>query len=85
MNGYRDYGDRALDVVTFIDRAQGLGFTLRDVAAHLRSPEGNERKARVQASLEAKLIELDLHIEQVLARRATVVELIKAVRSARAD
>jgi MerR family copper efflux transcriptional regulator len=51
-NGYRDYNDHALEVVRFTTRAQSLGFTLRDVAAHLRSPEGNGRKARLQARLE---------------------------------
>ena len=83
-NGYRDYGDHALAVVTFIDRARSLGFTLRDVATHLRSPAGDERKARLQASLEAKLVELDVHIEQALARRTMIVDLIEEVRNARA-
>ena len=83
-NGYRDFGNRALDVVTFIDRAQDLGFALSDVAAHLRSPKGNERKARVLTRLEAKLVELDLHIKQVLARRAMVADLIEELKSARA-
>ena len=83
-NGYRDYGDYALEVVRFIDRAQNLGFTLRDVAIHLRSPEGDGRKARLQARLEAKLAEMDFHMEQVRVRRATILDLIEEVRAARA-
>jgi DNA-binding transcriptional MerR regulator len=73
-----------LEVVRFTTRAQSLGFTLRDVAAHLRSPEDGGRKARLQAQLEAKLVELDAHIEQARARRMMVLKLIEEVREARA-
>ena len=83
-NGYRDYGRDALQVVTFIDRAQSLGFTLREVATHLRSPKGDGRKARLEKRLEAKLAELDAHLEQVRARRATILEAIAEVRRVRA-
>ena len=83
-NGYRDYGDDALQVVNFVDRAQSLGFTLREVGAHLRSPKGDGRKARLQERLEAKLAELDAHLEQVRARRATILRLIAEVRRVRA-
>ena len=81
-NGYRDYDDHALRVVTFVDRARSLGFTLREVAAHLQSPEGDGRKARLQAGLEAKLIELDALQEAVRARRGTIVALIAELRDA---
>ena len=83
-NGYRDYGDHASEVVRFTTRAQSLGFTLRDVAAHLRSPENGGRKARLQAQLKAKLVELDAHTEQARARRRMVLKLIGEVREARA-
>jgi MerR family copper efflux transcriptional regulator len=83
-NGYRDYGERDLEVVLFIDRAQGLGFTLREVATHLSSPQGDARKARLQARLEEKLAELDAHLEQVRARRAVILVLIDEVRDIRA-
>src|SRR6202789_1395056 len=68
-NGYRDYDRQAVEVVKFVDRARTLGFVLRKVATRLRSPQGEERKARLQAQLEAKLSELDAHMEQVRARR----------------
>jgi DNA-binding transcriptional MerR regulator len=73
-----------LEVVRLTTRAQSLGFTLRDVAAHLRSPEYGGRKARLQAQLEAKLMGLDAHIEQARARRVMVLKLIEEVREARA-
>ncbi len=79
-NGHRDYGDRALQVVNFIGRARSLGFTLRDVAEHLNSPEGSGRKARLHARLEAKLVELDAQMDEVRARRATISVIIEEVR-----
>ena len=84
QNGYRDYGDRDFEVIKFIDRAQSLGFTLKDVATHLSLPEGDGRKARLQARLEEKLAELDVHLEQVRARRAVLLHLIDEVRATRA-
>jgi DNA-binding transcriptional MerR regulator len=82
-NGYRDYDRQAVEVVKFINRARTLGFALREVATHLRSPQGEKRKARLQAQLEAKLSELDAHMEQVRARRAMISDLVEEVRKAR--
>lgn len=83
-NGYRDYDLRAVEIVKFIDRARSLGFGLREVAMHLRSPQGEKRKARLQAQLEAKLSELDARMKEVRARRAVISDLIEEVRKARA-
>jgi MerR family transcriptional regulator, copper efflux regulator len=82
-NGYRDYDRRAVEVVKFITRAGSLGFGLREVAMHLRSPRGEERKARLQAQLEAKLSQLDAHMKEVRARREIIADLIEEVRKAR--
>jgi DNA-binding transcriptional MerR regulator len=82
-NGYRDYDRHAVEIVKFIDRARNLGFGLREVAAHLRLPRGEERKARLQAQLEAKLSELDAHVAQVRARRAMISDLVEEVRKSR--
>ncbi len=83
-NGYRDYGEGDVTVAQFIERAQGLGFTLREVAKHLGSPQGDARKARLQVLLEKKLAEVDLHLEQARTRRAVILDLIDEVRSSRA-
>jgi MerR family transcriptional regulator, copper efflux regulator len=82
-NGYRDYDGHAVAVVKFIGRARSLGFRLSEVATHLRSPRGEGRKAWLQAQLEAKLAELDAHIEEVRARRAVIAGLVEEVREAR--
>ena len=83
-NGYRDYGDHALRVVHFIQRAQSFGFSLSEVAVHLRAPDDEGRKARLQARLELKLADLDAHVKDVKARRAIISNLIKEIRTARA-
>ena len=82
-NGYRDYDERALLAVRFIDRAQSLGFTLAEVARHLHLPQGVDRKAALQGRLEAKLVEIDAHILAAQERRAVIVDLIEEVRSLR--
>jgi hypothetical protein len=51
---------------------------------HLRAPQGEARKARLQAQLEAKLSELDAHMKDVRARRALISDLIEEIRKARA-
>ncbi len=79
-NGYRDYDERALEILRFVHRARSLGFTLRDIDVFLRSPRDAGRKARLRARLEAKLTELDAHIAQARARRAQIVEIIATLR-----
>jgi MerR family copper efflux transcriptional regulator len=81
-NGYRVYGDGDLRAVTFINRAQSLGFTLREIAAHMKLPAGERRKTEMLRRLETKLAELDCHLADVRARRAMVMELILDVRQA---
>ena len=82
-NGYRDYDEHSLRIIRFIDLAQGLGFTLREIATHLHAPEDDARKARLQSRLEAKLAELDFHMEKVKVRRALISDLIQEARDAR--
>ena len=82
-NRYRDYDERALLTVRFIDRAQSLGFTLAEVSRHLHLPEGVDRKASLTGRLKAKLLELDAHILAAQERRAVIVGLIEEVRGLR--
>lgn len=84
-NGYRDYEERALLIVRFIDRAQSLGFTLAEVGGHLRLPESEDRKAHLKVRLEAKLRELDAHMQAIRDRRAEILALIQEVCDLRGD
>jgi MerR family transcriptional regulator, copper efflux regulator len=80
-NGYRDYDERALEVLGFIDRARSLGFSLAEVKAHLTSPHDGRRKARLLARIEAKLAELDVQALEIRTRRGALRELIAELRS----
>ena len=82
-NRYRDYDERALLTVLFIDRAQSLGFTLGEISRHLHLPQGVDRKASLQGRLEAKLAEIDGHIRAAQERRAVIVSLIEEVSGLR--
>lgn len=82
-NGYRDYDERTLLTVRFIDRARSLGFTLAEIARHLHLPQGVDRKASLQGRLEAKLAEIDAHMHAAQERRRTIVRLIEEVRGLR--
>lgn len=79
-NGYRTYDERALLTVRFIDRVQGLGFSLAEIARHLHLPQDVDRKTSLQGELEAKLAEIDAHIQAGQERRATIASLIEEVR-----
>ena len=80
-NDYRDYGEHDLEMVSFIGRARSLGFTLSEIATHLRSPEGVGRKVRLRVQLQAKLAELDAHIEKLQTHRAVISSCIEEVRA----
>ena len=82
-NRYRDYDERTLLTVRFIDRARSLGFTLAEIARHLHLPQGVDRKASLQGRLEAKLVEIDAHILASQERRAVIAGLIEEVRGLR--
>ena len=81
-SGYRAYDDRALETLMFIDRARALGFSLREIAAHVRAPErGTARKARLLAQVERKLEELDGLIAALQGKREMLLSLLPELRS----
>jgi MerR family transcriptional regulator, copper efflux regulator len=79
-SGYRDYDDRDLELVLFINRARRLGFSLGEIAAHIRSPHDEKRKLRLLSSVEAKLRELDALLTDLQRRRAALLEIVKELR-----
>jgi MerR family transcriptional regulator, copper efflux regulator len=79
-NGYRDYDERIVEVMLFINRARSLGFSLAEIAAHLSSPRDTGRKQRVLAGLERKLGELDGLLLALQGRRKTLSKAIRELR-----
>jgi len=82
LSGYRDYDERAVRILLFVQRASALGFTLREIGAFIHSPVDKSRKRRLLAKLEQKVEELDTLLAQLQSRRSTLVSLIAETRAA---
>jgi MerR family copper efflux transcriptional regulator len=80
-NGYRTYDATDLRIVTFIDRARALGFSLGDIASFMNRPvEERRAKTGLVEALKAKLAEIDAHLIEVQDRRSEVVALLTELR-----
>ena len=79
-SGYRDYGEGALEIIAFINRARCLGFRLSEIAAHLGSPRDDERKMRLLSQVEAKLSELDAVLADLQDRRKALSDIATQLR-----
>ena len=79
-SGYREYDERALEIILFINRARGLGFTLAEVAAHLDSPRDHTRKSRLLSKMEDKIREVDSLLADLQSRRTTLLSLAAELR-----
>ncbi len=77
-NGYREYRDTAAKMLSLIDGAQRLGFSLSEIRAGLSeaAPDFPSRTAMVKA-LRGKLESIDQHMKDVRARRRQIVKLLK--------
>ncbi|QAY96579.1 MerR family transcriptional regulator [Methylovirgula ligni] len=77
-NGYRSYEAKTVKIVGIIERAQHLGFSLREIAALLAMPP--EQRKRPEAFIpyvEAKLREIDAHLREVQKRRRELRNLLE--------
>lgn len=80
-NGYRDYGERELHMLRFLQRARGLGFSMNDCRQLLSLYEDRNRaSASVKALAEARLDELDRKLAELNSLRDTLALLVKACR-----
>ncbi len=75
-SGYRRYGDIELARLRFIRRAQGLGFTLKEIK-QLLALSAQRDVGRVKRSAQAKLVDVEARIaalERVRDGLATLIE-----------
>lgn len=82
-NGYRDYGPDVVPLLRFIEQAQTLGFTLKEIAD--ADPTAGEHAVRCVDAvglLKAKLKTVDALIVQARARRQRIVTLINELEVA---
>jgi DNA-binding transcriptional MerR regulator len=76
--GYRQYTDEAVRVVSFVKRAQELGFTLKEIRELLKfRMAGVQRRDAVRAAATAKVADLDARIQDLIAIRAALASLVK--------
>jgi MerR family copper efflux transcriptional regulator len=75
-SGYRRYGDTELARLRFIRRAQGLGFTLKEIK-QLLALSAQRDVGRVKRSAQTKLLDVEARIaalERVRDGLATLIE-----------
>jgi MerR family copper efflux transcriptional regulator len=76
-SGYRRYGDLELSRLRFIRRAQGLGFTLREIK-DLLALSAQRDVARVKRSAQTKLVDVKARIVALERVRDGLAKLIDA-------
>lgn len=76
--GYRRYGEHDLHTLRFVQRARGLGFSVRDVGALLALWQDRDRaSADVKALSRSHVEHIDRKIAELQTMRHTLVDLIE--------
>lgn len=77
--GYRLYTDETVRMVSFVKRAQELGFTLKEIKELLKfRTAGLQKRDAVRSAAEAKVADIDARIEDLTAIRAALSSLLKS-------
>ena len=74
LEGFRVYSNETIDRVSFIKRAQKLGFNLQDISRLLALGDGHCHDVRKEA--EIKLIQIEAQIKELQSMRKTLKKLI---------
>ncbi len=74
--GYRDYAENDVAILRFVQRARGLGFPLKDVAALLGLWHDRGRaSAQVKELTLSHITEIERRIDELRAVRRTLLDL----------
>lgn len=77
-NGYRDYDDRDIHRLRFLQRSRGLGFTVEECRQLLALYGDKHRSSsEVKVLARAKLAEVDRKLEELRGLRTTLQHLVK--------
>ena len=77
-NGYRDYDARDVEVLRFLKRARGLGFSVADCRNLLSLYQDRERaSADVKALARHRVAEIDHKIAELRTMRSALTHLIE--------
>jgi len=79
VNGYRKYSTKTAENITFIKRAQRLGFSLKEIAELLQIGDGHCDNVRIRA--EKKRNKIDEQIRDLQSLRDTIDQLICECKS----
>jgi len=79
LQGYRTYSGNVLEQIRFIKRAQGLGFSLKEIADLIELGDGNCRNVRMRA--EQKRDKIVNQIKDLKILQKTLNQLINACHS----
>jgi len=77
-SGYREYPEESVRLVRFIKRAQGLGFSLREVEELLTLRESRGRCSDVRTAALTKLEDVRQKIRSLEAMHHALAALVKA-------
>lgn len=81
-NGYRDYGDEAVDRLQFVRDAQGTGLSLAEIASILEMRDhGEQTCGHVIDLLERHLADIDRRVRQLRSTRKLLAELTVRAKS----
>lgn len=76
--GYRLYTEETVRMVSFVKRAQELGFTLKEIKELLKfRTAGLQKREAVRAAAEAKVQDIDARIQDLTAIRAALSSLLR--------
>jgi DNA-binding transcriptional MerR regulator len=81
-SGYRDYDEQALAALSLINRGRRLGYTLREIALYLDTPNEDGRTSLLLSCIEKKLAQFDQLIVDTRSRRASLQSLREGLRQA---
>ncbi len=77
-NGYRDYDDRDVQMLRFLKRARGLGFSVADCRNLISLYQDRERaSADVKALAQHRVDEIDRKIHELHSMRDALTHLIE--------
>jgi MerR family copper efflux transcriptional regulator len=76
-NGYRSYGERAVEELRFIKRARGLGFPLDEVESLLALWRDKHRaSAEVKALAQRQIAAIDAKLAELVSMRDVLQDLV---------
>lgn len=82
QNGYRDYGEAALDRLETISLAQRLGFSLAEIKAFTPDPPSKATAESMLARLKDKLADVERHLSDALALKQRLIAAVELFEKA---